>query len=418
MNMTTQETQEVCAGDSLFIVRQPVFDRDRNIWAYELKYGGDPQEPAPRDAPALLGQVVAQGSEAHDHGLDGTWTMVSMSCDELRDCPEGLGFNGTHALTLTPPANGDGMEVATDRMRDKGSRIILDSGVPQEVFESLRSHIDAVRFSMAGRSPREVIAFRQRMKDFQGALLAADIRSWEDYQGTRALGFTHFQGPFFTKPYIVPGQKLNASATARLQLLKELNAPQTDMSRLAEVIATDVSLSYRLLKYINSAAFGLPNRIKSIQQAVSLLGLNEVRRWSLVVFMNDLDATPKGEELAYMALQRARFLEQMAATMPVLRQPGDVLFLLGLFSRLDALLSHDMEEALREIPLDQDLKAALCGRRGDELGDMLDILDAVETADWDTANRLLATYQACFTTAATQYLKASSWASRQVASIG
>lgn len=404
----------------MFIVRQPVFDRAANVWAHEFLYQGEPDGPPQEIAPAaLLRQVVQDGASAYDNPLKKTWTVVSMSCDSLRACPEGLGFNGSHAVTLTAPASGMAMSPGDiDGIKDNGSKLILDSAVPQDVFASLRDHADTIRLSLNGLTPREVILFRQRMKDYQGTLLAADIATWEDYQGTRALGFDYFQGPFFTRPLIHEGREMNASGMAKLQLLRELNAPETDMGRLADVIATDVSLSYRLLRYINSAAFGLPNKIKSIQQAVSLLGLQEVRRWSMVIVMNDLDASPKGEELAYMALQRARFLEQMAETMPALNRPGAELFLLGLFSRLDALLSHDMEKVLADIPLDTAIKQALCGGRGDELGDMLEILDAVEVADWSTANGLLAKYQACFTTAATQYLKASSWASRQVAHIG
>lgn len=415
-----EEAHLESAAHPLFIVRQPVFDRHSEVWAHELHYHGAPEGFSPQTAtPALLNRVVREGEITQQQALQDKWTVLSMSCDALMNCSDGLGFNGTHAVALTAPAlQAEEAVRAVQAIRAGGSRIILDSSVPPDVFDSLRRHADTIRFSLGGATPKDVIRFRRGMQDFPGDLLASDIATWEDYQATRALDFTYFQGPFFTKPYTVADQKMSTSTMARLQLLKELNAPEIDMGGLSDAIATDVSLSYRLLKYINSATFGLPHDIKSIQQAVSLLGLNEVRRWSMVVLMNDLDATPRGEELAYMALQRARFLEQMARDMPELSHSTETLFLLGLFSRLDALMAHDMASILKEIPLAPELKDALCGGRGTELGDMLDILDAVENGEWGIASALLAKYRASFTTAATGHLDASAWASRQMANIG
>jgi EAL and modified HD-GYP domain-containing signal transduction protein len=206
---------------------------------------------------------------------------------------------------------------------------------------------------------------------------------------------------------------LAATATAKLQLLRELANPDCEMDELAAIIASDISLSYRMLRYINSASFGLRNKIKSIQQAVSLLGLNEIRHWATVVAMTDLDSTPKGEELAYMALQRGRFLSKLAGTIKGFSHSSSTMFMLGLFSLLDALLSYPMDKALDNVPLDDEIKAALCGTLN-EFRDWLLMVEAVELGNWAIANEILGRYGACFTQAATQYMKASAWASSQL----
>lgn len=415
MNSTT--TDQDTGNQDLFITRMPVFDREKNIWAYELAYHGDPDvfSPAETDS-AILDRVMENTEETlgapNWHGK----TLITLCGDALPHCQQAVSLNGSHVISLTSPAtDADRIDSIAKTLQDNGSRLALDSSVEPEAFSVLKEHADIVTMSMKNHSPKDVIAFRKQMKDFTGRLLATDVETWEDYQGTRALGFALFQGSFFTRPFSLTEQTLNSASVAKLGLLRELNAPELDMQRLADVIATDVSLSYRLLRYINSAAFGLPNTIKSIQQAVSLLGTREIRRWAMVVAMTDMDNTPKGEELAYMALQRARFLEQLTDSLPSVKHPCEQMFLLGLFSRLDALMGNEMSDILKDIPLDAELLEALCGQRGSELGDALDMLDAVERADWKTANALLLKYKACFTTTATHYLKASTWASRQVA---
>jgi EAL and modified HD-GYP domain-containing signal transduction protein len=211
----------------------------------------------------------------------------------------------------------------------------------------------------------------------------------------------------------VSDEGLAVSSTAKLQLLRELANPDCEMDELAMIIASDISLSYRMLKYINSASFGLRNKIKSIQQAVSLLGLKEIRHWATVVVMTDLDSSPKGEELAYMALQRGRFLSKLAGTIAGFRHSPNTMFMLGLFSLLDSLLSYPMDKALEDIPLADEIKDALCGTLN-EFRDWLLMVEAVELGRWAIANEILVKYGACFTQAATQYMKAATWAASQI----
>ncbi len=418
--MSDTQPTSVPQNDELFIARQPIFDRDKNIWAYALAFQGAPESFSPLETNAsTLDKIVSAGSEIMPPDSRASKALIPLCCDVLQACSQAHLLNGSHIVLLTAPATDpSAISPVATAIRKNGSWVALDSSMEPESFESLIQHVDILAMSMKNNSPSDVIAFKKRMKGFTGQLLITDVETWEDYQGTRALGFSFFQGAFFTRPFSLTEQTLNKASIAKIGLLRELNSTEIDMNRLADVIATDVSLSYRLLRYINSAAFGLAHRIKSIQQAVSLLGITEIRRWAMVVAMTDMDNTPKGEELAYMALQRARFLEQMATTLHGVKRPADQFFLLGLFSRLDALMGHDMDATLKDIPLDTDIREALCGKRGNDLGDALDMLDAVEKADWENANKLLLKYQACFTEAATQYLKASTWASRQMTDMG
>jgi len=277
------------------------------------------------------------------------------------------------------------------------------------VYEPLLANSDFIRVSMAGKAPQEIVGLRRAFKNYPGKFLIQDVGSWQAYEGTRALGFNFFQGSFFTLPEIQKDKEISSGSLAKMQLMKELGNPDCQMDELARIISSDVSLSYRILKYSNSASFGFKTVISSIQQAVTLMGLREVRHWAMVVIMTQLDSSPKGEELSYIVLQRARFLSQLAEETEGFPISPSSMFMLGLFSKLDALLSATMEQALEDVPLEDDMRNGLCGEKN-IYGDWLQLLTFIEAADWGNAKELLSANDVSHYLAATEYMKASSWA--------
>lgn len=403
-----------CESDEepLLVVRQPIFDRNKDIWGYELRPGSTTRSDG---APVTLADVLAayrstldQGGESLARDKKLLLNVASEACldapcpDEADRCVFGL----CAQVAASPRCSG-----FADSLRQRGGVVAVDTDQP--CCPSLLEKADIIKVCLADKTPPEIVRLRAEYKQFSGQLLATGVASWEAYEGTRALGFTYFQGPFFGVAQTREDTVLAASSTAKLQLLRELANPDCEMDELGAIIASDITLSYRMLKYINSASFGLRNKIKSIQQAVSLLGLKEIRHWTTVVVMTDLDSTPKGEELAYMALQRGRFLSKLAGTIKDFPHSSSTMFMLGLFSLLDALLAYPMDKALESIPLDDAIKGALCGTLN-EFRDWLLMAEAVELGNWTIANDILGRYGACFTQAATQYMKASAWAASQI----
>lgn len=401
----------------VIVVRQPIFDREKAIWGYELVANHLPV-PVEQGQVSSLTELVATYKGAVSGVCDqldaDKMILLNLDQESHLDCaslPDGL---DCCAFDVCGSAACSAKSLAfADTMREQGGTVVIDNDLESDTSVDLMDKCDIVKVSLAGKTPPEIVQIRKKYKSFNGKLLATDIDSWEAFEGTRALGFKFFQGPFFAIPKIESDVELPPSSVAKLQLLRELSNPACEMEELASIIASDVSLSYRILKYINSASFGLKNKIKSIQQAVSLLGLNELKHWATVVVMTDLDTSPKGEELAYMALQRGRFLANLAETIKDFKHSSNTMFMLGLFSKLDALLSYPMDKALDGIPLDENIKDGLCGVLN-EYRDWLLMLEAVEVGNWSIANNILGRYGACFTLAATQYMKASSWAAQQL----
>lgn len=398
--MENEQGQDV----TTILNRTPIFDRDKNVWAYELNLHNTAQEADTQDeARQILEDFETQ--LAPDKKV-----MLHFNGNALPIDPDSWTLSPRHILSLSPQtaSQHDNLQASA---HEAGALVAVDFEKIDKSPENVWDTSDLLKISIRGKSPREVMSIRKQTSKFDGKIIAADIDSWEAFEGTRALGFDYFQGPFFTKPFFRPGEPVSTAAVAKLQILRELNMPECDMTRLSEAIASDVALSYRLLTYINSAAFCLANKIKSIQQAVTLLGLREIKKWAMVVLMSGMDDSERGGELAYMALQRARFLESMAALDSV-KETAGTMFMLGLFSKLDALLAHPMAQVLENLPIDDQVKAALCGEDV-PLKSWLDMLEAIEHDDWDTANKVLLSHGACLPHAAANYLKSCSWANRQ-----
>lgn len=411
-----REEAFACDGTELpFVIRQPIFDRDKAVWGYEF-IAKDSLSWAYNDGATLsslvdthLEAMTAMGSEVMEN------KKVFLNIDHeafLHSATMSDGWENCVFGVCGGAATSTESSCFADALHEQGGCVAIDCTSNDGDFEKA-GKFDILKVSLAGKSPAEIVGIRKKYKSLDCDLLATDITSWETYEGTRALGFKYFQGPFFSLPQIKGDAQLSSSSVAKLQLFKELNNHACEMEQLAEIIATDVSLSYRILKYINSASFGMRNEVKSIQQAVSLLGLNELKHWTTLVVMADLDGTPKGEELAYLALQRGRFLSKLSACLPGFEYQSNTMFLLGLFSKLDALLGYPMDKALEDMPLDRDVKDALCGEVN-MLRDWLLMLDAVEVGDWDNANIILSRFGASFADVAIQYMKASTWAAKQL----
>jgi EAL and modified HD-GYP domain-containing signal transduction protein len=192
------------------------------------------------------------------------------------------------------------------------------------------------------------------------SMAATNVDAPERHEAAHAAGFDLFRGEFFKKPHSRAGGGIAPSRLAVLRLLGAVQDPNVELTDLAALLSQDVTLTYRLLRYINSAFFGVRREVTSISHALALLGLRNVRRWATVMMLADVDHRPR--ELLTTALVRARFCELAG---PYFRQSnGDQLFTLGLFSVLDALMDTPMTKALRPLPLTEEMVGALTLRSG------------------------------------------------------
>ncbi|MGQ9846725.1 MAG: EAL and HDOD domain-containing protein, partial [Bacteroidales bacterium] len=192
-------------------------------------------------------------------------------------------------------------------------------------------------------------------------------------------GYQYFQGYFFNNPEFIYGKDISGLKLHYLLLLQEIHRPELNFKQLEKIIKREVSLSYKLLRYINSAYFGLPNKISSILQALLLLGEREIRKWCSLIALAQM-GIDKPEELIIQTIIRARFCELMAQLLGK-KGRSDDFFLTGMFSLIDAILDRQIDDILKDIPVIDDIKKALFGEKN-ELGMVLQIILLYEKGCW------------------------------------
>lgn len=280
-------------------------------------------------------------------------------------------------------------------LRANGYTIAADDCCPTADLASLVSTVDIIKVDMGAGGAREVAGQAFELRGSGVTLVAKNVADDDDFKLAQAAGADLFQGFFFCRPQMLGGKRITPSRIALLQLTTTLQDPTVQLADLERVITADVALSFRLLKYINSAYFGLRRQVGSIKQALALLGLEPLRRWATLTIFADVADKPR--ELYVTALIRARFCELAGG-------PTDgssaQLFTLGLFSVLDALTETPMWIAVRDLPLTPLLRDGLIDHRG--AGRLLDCVSAIEAGNFDRAERILPHCADC-------YLDAVAW---------
>jgi EAL and modified HD-GYP domain-containing signal transduction protein len=263
-------------------------------------------------------------------------------------------------------------------LRRRGFKIALDDFVRDARHEPLLPLADIVKVDVLGLSPDEVRTRYQELKPLGIRLLAEKIETREQFELCREMGFDYFQGYFLAKPNVVSGSSIPANGLNLLRLMAAFQDPDHDIESIAEIVSQDVALSYKLLRHINAAIYGMPRRIDSVRETVAYLGLGTVRNLACLFLLSDVGEQP--HELLVTAMMRAKMCDLLAHAAGL--RSSSSFFTVGLFSTLDALLNAPMERVVKKLPLTQELQDALLGGRG-PLGEALRCTLAYERGDWD-----------------------------------
>jgi EAL and modified HD-GYP domain-containing signal transduction protein len=190
-------------------------------------------------------------------------------------------------------------------------------------------------------------------------MLAEKVETQDELDAALSMGYEYFQGYFFAKPKMISACEVPACKMNSIRLLRELQKPELDFDRLEWLTRLEVSLARKLLRYVNSAAFGRRVEIHSIKNALVLLGETEIRKMVSLAIMPGL-VTDKPSELVRTSLLRARTCETIAAHSRLRSRQSDC-FLMGLFSLLDAMIGRPLDGLIAELGLPGDVRLALAG---------------------------------------------------------
>ncbi|MDR3294215.1 MAG: HDOD domain-containing protein [Clostridiales Family XIII bacterium] len=376
------------------VARQPIFDRKNEVYGYELLYRKDSTHNAfdqtvdadQASTETIINSFVEIGLEKLTNGR-----MAFVNFTEnliLKDIPSLLPPKLLVVEILENIKPEQSVLRACVRLKQAGYLIAVDDFIVNEENLAFLDYADIVKidFLATGMEAIYYVVDLIKKKKRSGAkspiLLAEKIENNNMYQIALRMGFHYFQGYYFSKPVIVEGRSLQPSAINRLRIFQLAMKPEFEFQDLAEVIRQDVSLSYRLLRLVNSAYFAFGGPVENIQQALVILGSAEIKKW--VALMCLLDANPdKTVELTRMSLVRARFLELVAARLGREKE-SETLYLMGMFSLMDVIMDCPMEEILRQIHIDKKISAPLIEETG-EYYELLLIIRDYERGDFEGA---------------------------------
>lgn len=276
---------------------------------------------------------------------------------------------------------------ACRRLRGAGYTLALDDFVYQPDFDPLLDLVDIVKVDFQTTSVEQREATVRKLRRKHVRFLAEKVETQADFDLALELGYSYVQGYFFSHPDVVAGRDIPGFKLNYLHALREINQANVDIDILEQIIRRDTSLSYKLLRLINSAFFGLRHKVKSIRQALVLLGNDEVRKWASLLTLAGI-GEDKPNELAVISTVRARFCELVAEKIGLQTEHTDI-YLMGLFSLVDAFMDTPMEEILRELPLAEAVKDALLGRAS-RYSAILQLALAYEEAQWEQCDTLAA----------------------------
>ncbi len=348
-----------------FIARQPILDIHKRLYGYELLYRGAPGR--------MLGQVSGEQATASllsSAFLTGDIEVISNKrlcfinfTQDLLENKLALNFpKAKIVVEILENVEPTPEVIAVCRsLKKNGYTLALDDFVYHRKFEPLLELAKIVKIDIRLTPLNTLVRTLNLLKHHPVKLLAERVETKEEFELANRLGFSYFQGYFFSKPERIGITEISSIKVNLIRLLAEVTKKEVEIERLRDIIATDVAITYKLMRFLNSAYYYLLQEVKSVRHAVALLGEKELRRFVLMVIVSEL-ATDKPDELVRLVLLRSKFCELLGDAVDLSENQCADLYMTGLFSLLDAMLDCQMSEVLEKLPVDAVVKETLLGK--------------------------------------------------------
>ncbi|MBM7647751.1 EAL and modified HD-GYP domain-containing signal transduction protein [Bacillus ectoiniformans] len=372
---------------TVFVARQPIFDRQEKVVAYELLHRSTARHTSFHDIDGDRATIEVLHNSFLNIGIDrmaeGKRLFVNFTENLLlMDLPSFLPNEKVVIEILEDIEASEELLYACGKLKEKGYLIALDDFILHDQNAALLPFTDIIKvdFLLTTRSQRQ--AMKQRITRTSIKWLAEKVETREQHQEALEDGFDFFQGFFFSKPSTMSADAIPQTINSHFLILKEMAVTQADVNKISSIIEKDLSLSYQLLKLLNKVAYKRRGKIKTIHQAVMMIGLDELKKWISFILLNDTG--PKcTKEIIRTSLIRARTLEEIAKLCNQKQQSAHY-FMTGMFSMIHALIARPLEEILAELPIDTEVKNGLLSSES-ILYRTLDVIKLVERGNWQQA---------------------------------
>ncbi|HEX3977549.1 MAG TPA: HDOD domain-containing protein [Solirubrobacteraceae bacterium] len=385
--------------NEVLLARQPILDGDLTAVGYELLYreaGSDHANVRDDELATARVSLRAMTEIELERLVDQRRAWINVTREfVLGGLAQTIPPDRVVLELLEDQLVDDALIEALGSLRRGGYQVALDDFTLTPEIEPLLPKVDIVKLDLRALGADGLTSLARDLSRHRLTLVAEKLEDHADFEIALAAGCHLFQGYFFCRPEIIEGTLVAPNKLALLKLAADVQDPAVDLIALDRVISTDVALSYRLLRYINSAYFSLRQPVSTVMQAVTMLGIDNVRSWTTMMILAQIGGKPR--ELFITALVRARFCQLTGQDED---EPSSELFALGLFSVIDALTDKPMATVVKSLPFPQAMGDALIDRTGP--GRLLDCVVAMEEGKFRRARRLVPS-------APEHYLEALAW---------
>lgn len=367
-----------------FMARQPIFDRRQKVFGYELLFreglhnyyqhvdGDQASNSVIADSFLLMGMHTVTG---------GKRAFINFTSNLLKNqIAMSLPKELIAVEILEDVQPDEEIVLACKKLKQLGYLIALDDFVFHPRYQPLIDLADIIKVDFLNTSYNERLTILHSVGPLGIKFLAEKVETPQQYAEALSLGYSYFQGYFFSQPIILTGKEIPSSKINNLRLLQEIYQPSVSFEQLEKILKNDLSLSYKFLKFLNSSYFGFHSKVSSMRQALMLLGTEDIRKWAALLTLKGL-SEDKPDQLVVDSIMRARFGEAIANENGFKEHASNV-FMMGMFSLIDVFLSRSLQEILPELPICEEVKRALLGE-DNLLRDIHELVVNYEKGNWE-----------------------------------
>lgn len=393
-----------------YLARQPIFDTEKNLYGYELLFRDGVQNSFPDvNADEATSKLI---TEHHllmgvEKITGGHLAFINFSADTLiHHFPTSINPASMVIEVLETVPISSELLTACKELHRMGYKLALDDHDFEPRWDIFLPYISYIKVDVRQFNILQISKYISRVKHHNVTLLAEKVETQQEFEKLRQLGFQLFQGYFFARPEMLKHKKIASSKLNLLLLIAESSKVRLDFEKLSHIVERDLGLSYKLLRFVNSASFAREQAIGSLKHAMVYMGEAELKKFiALLTLANLKEDGPT--ELLNMSVVRARFCDQLSIKRGDPENPPAA-FLTGLFSLVDALLEQPLQDLLNDLPILPEIKAALTAEAGD-LGLYLQLAKAFEAGLWQQQQQISSQLFSHAVDLNNMYLEAVSW---------
>ena len=366
---------------NIYFVRQGIYDRKHKINAYELLFDNNVNRGNDREE-AELQLICNCVSVGLSHFVNNKKAFINFSeIAILEDIPSLLGSDLVVVQISENFILNNETKEALSELKKNNFTIVLNDVTDINKIVEFEEFINIFRISFAKttKSQRNTLIRQIEHVNTKAIFMASDISKEEEYNEAIYENYYYLQGSYLSSPDQIKDKAMAVKNVNRFNIIVELLKEEFDISKIEYLIKSDLGISYKLMRFLNSAVFEFRQKITSIRQAIMLLGKENLKKWLTLVAIIDMQID-QNEELSTGVVVRGRLCELIAEK--IIPEKASQSFLVGIFSNLSMFLDKSDDEIIKDLPIDNEIKDAINGEEN-ELGDILKLVKYYEKMDYN-----------------------------------